>query len=71
MILTNESESATFNGTKLTIDGQVSSSHTGSVFGGEFAVAGKEAKVDYDCVIPGNVKSFSRNEFIFLSSEVN
>ena len=33
---------------------------------GEFAVAGKEAKVDYDCVIPGKEKYVALGGDVFV-----
>jgi len=52
--------------TAMVVEGKAAVQIMGDWARGEFAVAGKEAKVDYDCVIPGNVKYVSLGGDVFV-----
>ena len=52
--------------TAMVVEGKAAVQIMGDCARGEFAVAGKEAKVDYDCVIPGNVKYVSLGGDVFV-----
>ena len=52
--------------TAMVVEGKAAVQIMGDWARGEFAVAGKEAKVDYDCVIPGNVKYVGLGGDVFV-----
>ena len=52
--------------TAMVIEGKAAMQIMGDWARGEFAVAGKEAKVDYDCVIPGKEKYVALGGDVFV-----
>jgi glucose/mannose transport system substrate-binding protein len=52
--------------TAMVVEGKAAVQIMGDWARGEFAVAGKEAKVDYDCIIPGKEKYVALGGDVFV-----